>query len=189
MPLTTLDPTTALVLIDLQTGIAGRPAAHPVAGVVAQAARLASAFRVQGQPVVLVTVEATAPGRTEARPEGGSVSLPAEGTGLLAELDAQPGDIRIVKRTWGAFTGTDLEQRLREAGATEVVLAGIATSAGVESTARHAHELGFHVAFATDAMTDSSAEAHAASIAHVFPRIGVIATTDDVLAALEATAA
>jgi nicotinamidase-related amidase len=182
MPATTLDPVTALVVIDLQQGIVQRATAHPVLEVVQRAAALARAFRARHLPVVLVTVAGTAPGRTEqAR---GSTSFPPEALQLVPELDAQPSDHRIVKRTWGAFTGTGLEQHLRTLGVTQVLLAGIATSIGVESTARQAHEAGFHVSLAVDAMTDMSEQAHANSVARIFPRLGETDTTDAFLALL-----
>ncbi|HEX2863187.1 MAG TPA: isochorismatase family cysteine hydrolase, partial [Deinococcales bacterium] len=121
MPLTVLDPLSALIVIDLQRGIVAAPTAHPAEGVVANAARLADAFRRRGLPVVWVTVAGGAPGRVERaraageRPEGWS--------DLLPELGAQPEDLRVLKRTWGAFTHTGLNDRLRELGVTQVVLA------------------------------------------------------------------
>lgn len=180
----TLDPQSALVVIDLQRGIVGIPSAHPMGDVVANGAALARAFRAHGRPVVLVNVEGLAPGRlAEAMRLQG---LPDGWTELVPELEAAPTDHRVTKRTWGAFTGTDLEAYLREKGVTQVVLAGVATSAGVESTARFAHELGFDVLLATDAMTDRSAEAHENSVARIFPRLGELARTGEIVAALEA---
>ena len=179
MHTTTLDPKTALVVIDLQKGIVGLPTAHPAAEVVARAARLADAFRRRGLPVVLVNVAGVAPGRTEqARPVG---AFPEGWTELVPELNPEPQDHLVTKRTWGAFTGTDLLDRLRREGVTQVVIAGIATSAGVESTARQAYELGFNVTLATDAMTDRSAEAHLNSVSRIFPRLGETATTGEIL--------
>lgn len=90
----------------------------------------------------------------------------------------------MTKQTWGAFTGTSLHDHLGSLGVTQVVLAGVATSIGVESTARFAHELGYHVVLVTDAMTDRDAEAHAHSLRRVFPRLGETATTAEVLALL-----
>lgn len=117
MPATTLDPRTALVVIDLQKGIVGLPTAHPASDVVARAARLASAFRHRGLPVVLVNVAGVAPGRTEqARPSG---AFPDGWTELVPELKPEPQDHRVTKRTWGAFTNTDLLDRLRREGVTD----------------------------------------------------------------------
>ena len=184
MPITTLDPRTALVLIDLQKGIVALPTVHPASGVVARAAELAAAFRRHALPVVLVNVVGAAPGRTDPQPR-----RPAPGPDwaeLVPELAAQPQDIRVSKKTWGAFTGTGLEAALRERGVTQVVLAGISTSIGVESTARQARELGLNVALAVDAVTDTNADAHANSVARIFPRLGETGLTQDLLALLEA---
>ncbi|MEI9986744.1 MAG: isochorismatase family protein [Aliidongia sp.] len=141
MPVTTLDPKTALVVIDLQKGIVSLPTAHPTEPVVQHAAALAEAFRRRGLPVVLVNVTGVAPGRAEqAR---GTGQFPADWAEFVPALSRQPQDHVVTKRTWGAFTGTDLEQHLKTLGVTQIVLAGVATSIGVESTARAAHELGF----------------------------------------------
>lgn len=183
MPLTALDPQTALIVIDLQKGIALLPRAHPLEPVVANAARLASAFRAKGLPVVLVNVDAGAQGRTQAPRMTGP--FPDGFAELMPELNAQPQDHRVTKRTWGAFSRTGLEAHLRSLGVTQVVIVGVATSIGVESTARQAHEAGFNVTLAVDAMTDSSAEAHENSLSRIFPRLGETGTTEDVLALLE----
>ncbi|MET7905160.1 isochorismatase family protein [Streptomyces sp. NPDC005355] len=184
MPATTLDPNTALVLVDLQKGITGLPTAHPTAEVVENGARLAAAFRKRGLPVVLVHVVAGAPGRTDAQPNGGGGQYPADFADLAPELGREEGDIVVTKHTWGAFHGTDLDLQLRRRGVTQVVLAGIATSIGVESTARSAYEHGYHVTLATDAMTDIDAEAHRNSVEKIFPRLGVSDSTDAILALL-----
>jgi len=183
MPVTTLDTRTALVLIDLQKGIVAMPTVHPAADVVARAAELAAAFRRHGLPVVLVNVDGFAPGRTE--PQPARPAPPADWAELVPALGAQPQDIRITKKTWGAFTGTGLEAALRERGITQVVVAGISTSAGVESTARHAVELGLNVTLAVDAMTDRNLEAHTNSVTRIFPRLGETGRTQDILALLE----
>ncbi|HEY0217652.1 MAG TPA: isochorismatase family protein [Cellulomonas sp.] len=186
MPLTTIDPTPALVVIDLQNGILAVPTAHPAADVVRSSAALARAFRERGLPVVLVNVTGGAPGRTDVgRPPAGAVH-PDGWADLVEELDAQPGDHRVTKQTWGAFHRTGLDDHLRSLGVTQVLVTGVSTSAGVESTAREASAHGYHVVLVTDAMTDRSAEAHDHSVTHVFPRLGETATTAEVLAALAA---
>jgi len=185
MTIAPLDANVALLVIDLQKGIVGLPVAHPIADVVNNAARLADAFRSHDLPVVLVNVDASAPGRAEqSRLVTG---FPAGWTDLVPELNRQPGDHIVTKRTWGAFTNTGLEKYLRERGVTQVVITGVATTAGVESTARHAHELGFNVALAVDAMTDMNADAHHNSIARIFPRLGETGTTQQIIDLLDAT--
>jgi len=183
MSISTLDPNTALVVIDLQKGVVGFPLAHPIAGVLACAADLAAAFRRRGLPVVLVNATGVAPGRTE---QGRTLEgLPADWADLAPELNAQASDLRVTKQTWGAFTNTDLEGRLKALGVTQIVLGGVATSFGVESTARHAYELGFNVALALDAMTDMSLEAHDNSVARIFPRLGETGSTQQIVNLLD----
>jgi nicotinamidase-related amidase len=177
---TTLDPRTALVVIDLQKGIVGLETAHPTADVVARSATLADAFRAKGLPVVLVHVVDGAPGRNEA-PAGSGGQPPADWADIVPELGPREGDIVVTKRTWGAFHGTDLDLRLRRAGVTQVVLTGVATSIGVESTARSAYEHGYHVTIATDAVTDMNADAHRNSVERIFPRLGETDTTEAII--------
>jgi nicotinamidase-related amidase len=147
---------------------------------------MAAAFRRHGLPVVLVNVAGAAPGRTDANGSGRSAAdRPADWTELVAELDAQPEDHLVTKTRWGAFHGTPLDARLQELGVTQVVLAGIATSIGVESTARAAYEHGYHVVLATDAMTDRDAEAHRNSVEWIFPRLGESASCAEVVEMLD----
>jgi nicotinamidase-related amidase len=179
MPVTTLDPKTALVVIDLQKGLVALPTAHPTNEVAKHAGELADAFRRQGLPVVLVNVAGGAPGRAEQTRS--TRDLPDGWVDLVPELNHQPTDHKVTKRTWGAFTNTGLEKHLRDLGVTQVVIAGVSTSIGVESTARHAHENGFHVTLAVDAMTDTNADAHHNSITRIFPRLGETGSTREII--------
>jgi nicotinamidase-related amidase len=183
MPLT-LDAVPALVVIDLQKGIVAIPTAHPAFAIVEHCARLARAFREVGLPVVLVNVDGRAPGRTEASMPAGPRS--ADWSELVPEIDPQPGDVRITKRRFGSFLGTTLHAELQRRGATQVVMTGISTSIGVESTARSAYDLGYNVGFVVDAMTDRSSANHRHSVENVFPRIGEMGATADVLRQLAA---
>lgn len=185
MALTTLDPQTALIVIDLQAGIVALPTNPPTGGVVQLAAELATAFRRHGLPVVLVNVAGGAPGRTDQSPP--NVPRPEGWTELVSELDPQPSDHRVTKMSWGAFTNTGLEKLLKSLGVTQVVLAGVSTSIGVESTARSAYELGFNVTLAVDAMTDMRPEAHLNSIERIFPRLGESGTTREIIALLDSS--
>ena len=185
MALTTLDPKAALVVIDLQKGITAMPGVPALDDVIRRSAGLAAAFRRHGLPVVLVNVTGGPAGRTEiSRP---AFTPPPGWTDIVEELDQQPGDLLVTKRTWGAFHGTPLDTLLRERGVTQIVLTGVSTSAGVESTARAAHEHGYHVVLATDAMADRDAGLHENSVQRIFPRLGETATADDVLAMLDKT--
>jgi nicotinamidase-related amidase len=187
MALSALDPQTALIIIDLQKGIVSLPLVHPVAEVVKNARALADAFRAHSLPVVLVNVAGMAPGRTEQVRR--LRDLPAGWADLIPELSRQPTDHCITKYTAGAFAKTGLEEHLRGQGVTQVVLAGISTSSGVESTARQAYELGFHVTLAIDAMTDASMDPHIHSLTKIFPRLGESGTTQEVLNLLNSTRA
>lgn len=183
MTVSILDPKTALVVIDLQQGIVSLPTVHPIGDVVKNACALADAFRRRGLPVVLVNVDGDAPGRTE-QPRR-TTPFPAGWTDLIPELNRQPGDIVVTKRTWGAFASTDIEHQLKALGVTQVVIAGVATATGVESTARQAYEQGFNVTLATDAMTDMRPAAHDYSIAQVFPRLGETGATPEIIDLLD----
>lgn len=179
MPLTKLDSTAALIVIDLQKGILSMPTVHPASEIVDRAAQLARAFRERGLPVVLVNVSGRAPGRTDAGTP--KFSFPPDWTELVPELDPQSTDYFVTKQRVGAFIGTGLDDYLRQRGVTQVFLAGISTSAGVESSGRSAFDYGYNVVFVVDAMTDRDADAHRRSVEKIFPRLGETDTTDNVL--------
>ncbi|MGF6259146.1 nicotinamidase-related amidase [Paraburkholderia youngii] len=184
MALTTLDAKTALIVVDLQRGVVALPTApHSTGEIVERSVTLLDAFRRHGLPVVLVNVTAGAPGRTDQGRH--SADFPAGFADLLPELKQQPSDHLVTKRTWGAFTNTDLASYLQQQGVTQVVLVGIATSIGVESTARFASEAGLNVTLVVDAMTDLNPDAHNNSITRIFPRLGETGTTQEVLDLLE----
>ena len=192
MPVTTLDERTALVVIDLQLGIVSAPLVpHSAADVIASSTALAHTFREHGLSVLLVRVSFAADGgdvikgRNEfPHPEG----TPPQGWDqIVDDLTGHPDDIHVTKRNWGAFYGTDLDLQLRRRGITQIVLAGIATSIGVESTARAAYEHGYHVTLAVDAMTDIDADAHQHSLTKIFPRLGETGSTAEILELLAQT--
>ncbi|MER7922569.1 isochorismatase family cysteine hydrolase [Streptomyces sp. NPDC096057] len=195
MPLTTIDPTAALVVVDLQKGIVSALTDFPVTTAVQQTTRLAAEFRRHGLPVVLVNVTGRAPGRTDSparvRIDTGrsanATAPPAGWADLIDELDVQPTDHLITKRRRSAFHDTGLDTLLRDLGVTQVVLTGVATSSGVESTARSAVDHGYHVVLATDAMGDPDPEAHRHSVERVFPKLGETATAAEVITMVEAT--
>jgi nicotinamidase-related amidase len=92
---------------------------------------------------------------------------------------AKPGDVLITKRQWGAFHGTELDLQLRRRGVGTMVLAGIATNFGVESTARQAWEHGYSVVIAEDATSSYSAEMHNFAVKFIFPRISRVVESAD----------
>lgn len=185
MALTTLDSKTALIVVDLQKGISSYPTLIPANEVAKRASTLIQTFRLHHLPIVLVNVAGRASGRTEQTRTGSSFS--ADFADFLPELNQQPHDYVVTKKTWGAFTNTDLEAHLKSLGITQVVILGIATSVGVESTARQAYEFGYNVTLAIDAMTDMTEEAHQYAIAKIFPKLGETGTTQEIIEILDAT--
>ena len=183
MPLTALDPDTALIVVDLQKGIVSGNFIHPIGEVIDRTCALIDVFRAQSLPVVLVNVAGRAPGRTEQGPRS-NTSLSEGWTDLLPQLNRQPTDLVVTKRSWGAFATTDIEHQLKLRGVTQGVVTGVVTSTGVEATARQAYEQGFNVTLAIDAMTDIQAEAHEYSIRNVFPRLGETGSTQEVISLL-----
>ena len=189
MPITTLDPAvTALVLIDLQRGITAMPTQpHSAGDVIANAARLAVAFRAAGAPVITVRVAPSTDGgdvlRTDVDEPREPRQTPADFAEIVPQIRAER-DIVVTKRQWGAFYGTDLDLQLRRRHMTTIVLGGISTNMGVESTARAAQEHGYHLVLVEDAMSARTAQDHAFAITRIFPKIGRLASTSDVLAAL-----
>ena len=183
---------TALVVIDLQRGIVAMPTApRSSAEVVTRAVQLAAALRAAGGIVVLVHVTPSPDGKDGLRPvtdapaQTGGRSLPPDWADFVPELEPQAGDIVITKRQWGAFYGTELDLQLRRRGIDTIVLCGISTSIGVESTARDAFERGYIQVFVEDAMACRDAVEHAHTVATLFPRIGRVRSTAEVLAALK----
>jgi len=122
MSVTTVDLNTALIVIDLQRGIVDGNFLHPIGEVIDRARELIDAFHANSLPVVLVNVAGRAPGRTEQGPRN-SPSFAEGWTDLLPQLDQQPSDLVVTKRSWGAFATTDLERQLKARGVTQVVVA------------------------------------------------------------------
>ncbi|HMH25198.1 MAG TPA: hydrolase [Gemmatimonadaceae bacterium] len=181
---------TALVLIDLQGGILGRQTApHAARDVLARSVRLAERFRAAGGLVVLVRVSFSPDGGDRLIPPTDEPPPPAATQPgwdeISPDLGRDPKDIMITKRQWGAFYGTQLDLQLRRRGIRTIVIGGIATNFGVESTARDAFERGYALVFVEDAMAGLSNEAHSFAIKTIFPRIGRIRSTEQVLAALK----
>lgn len=185
---------TALVSIDLQRSNVGRDLApHTVADVVQRNQRIADALRAAGGTVVWVRVDLAAllslPADAPISRPPGSPVPPPEFSDLMSDLRVHADDVLVAKRQWGAFYGTDLDQQLRRRGIRTLVMGGIATNFGVESTARAAFDRGYELVFVEDAMTSLAAEPHEFANKQVFPRMGRVRSTDALLAAISAAAA
>ena len=185
--------TTALVLIDVQKGTLGLPLApHEPATVIENSARLASHFSQKGAPVVLVRVDFSKdfgdrPGGVTdipmVLPPNG---LPADWAEFPAALASVRPDVLIAKRQWSAFHGTELDLQLRRRGITHVVVGGLMTNFGVESTARDAWQHNYHAVIAEDASSSLSAELHDFAIRNTLPRVAQVRSTAEIIAGLEA---
>ena len=190
-PLALTPATTALVVIDLQRGIVARPTEpHASADVIRNATGLADALRARGGLVALVRVAYSADFRDGLRPEcddpgwARAGAPPPDFSELVPELGPRPGDLVVTKRQWGAFYGTELDLQLRRRGVRAIVLCGIATCYGVESTARDAYERGYTQVFAEDAMAALTAEDHQHTVTRILPRLGRVRRTAEILTAL-----
>jgi len=187
-----LDPkTTALVLIDLQHSIVGRQLApHSSPQVVQNGARLAEALRAQGGTVIYVRVKIdevlSLPVDAPTARDPNAPPPSSNASDVVPEAGFQQGDLLITKRQWGAFYGTDLDQHLRRRRIVTILLGGIATNFGVESTARAAFDSGYQIVFVEDAMSSIGADAHNFATQNIFPRMGRVRSTAEVLQALSA---
>jgi nicotinamidase-related amidase len=173
--------TTALVLIDLQKGVLARQVApHTAAAVYERSKRLAQRIRTAGALVVWVRVTFAGDFADALRAK---VDEPSNFRALPPGWDEFPeplhaADVIVTKRQWGAFYGTDLDLQLRRRAMRTIILGGIATSIGVESTARSAYEHGYELVICEDLCADLKAETHASSFKHIFPRLACIATSE-----------
>lgn len=180
---------TALVVIDLQKGIvANNTVPYSSSEVIANASAIAKKFRENTMPVFLVRVSTAKDGSDRLTPVADQKPFSSpqqpDWSEIVPEMGPSPDDIVITKHQWGAFYGTELDLQLRRRGITTIVLCGISTSIGVESTARFAFEYGYNQIFVEDAMAAMSADEHQATVSTILPRIGLVRTTQDVLSSL-----
>jgi nicotinamidase-related amidase len=180
---------TALVVIDMQKGIVAmdrKLEPYSASEVVANVSKLVKKFRELRMAVFLVHV-ASIDGRDMLRPivdqqfQWGSSQRPADWAEFVEEIKPTEKDIIITKRQWGAFYGTELDLQLRRRGIETIVLCGVSTNLGVETTARDAYQRGYNQIFVIDAMAANSKDAHEATLKFIFPRIGLLRTTAQVL--------
>ena len=175
---------TALIVIDLQKWLGAHYAPHSAEQVVDRASTLVQAFRKAGSFVGLVRVSSKdfndmpRPLLDQAPP---AMHLEPGWDEIVPEIGVNDTDHIITKRQWGAFYGTDLDLQLRRRGISTIVLCGIASGIGVDTTAREAFAHGYQVVFAIDAMTGFSEAEHEHVRKVIFPRIGRIRTTEDIL--------
>jgi nicotinamidase-related amidase len=189
-----IDPkTTALVVIDLQKGIVSMPSEpYTAAQVIDKTKQLRDIFHQIKAQVILVHVCGAPDGKDMLHPKTDSQMIRRSGLSkdwaeIVPELSPEENDLIIAKRQWGAFYGTELDLELRRRGIKTIILSGISTNYGVESTARDAYERGYNLIFAQDAMAARSKTDHEFSIKNIFPRIGRVRQTNQILTALKET--
>lgn len=181
----------ALVLIDLQNGIAAReisPSPYTSEEVIQNASKLVNAFSEKGAFIVLVRVS-TIDGKDMVRPKtdlkGTGMKYPEGWDNLVPEIADTKNAHIVTKRQWGAFYGTDLDLQLRRRGIDTIILGGISTNIGVDTTAREAYQHGYNQIFAEDAMTAVTKEEHEYVCKYIFPRIGKLRTTKEIVSSLK----
>ncbi len=181
---------TALVLIDLQNSNVNRELApYSAEQTVGNCVLLAQEMRNRGALVVYVRVllnELPTPLADAPMRPPGAAAPPYDASELADIAGVDANDLVVVKRQWGAFYGTDLDQQLRRRGIDTIVLGGIATNFGVESTARAAFDRNYTLVFAEDAMSSMDGEAHEFTCKHIFPKMGRVRSTRAVIDMLQA---
>jgi len=177
-----LTPKAALLVVDLQAGTAAGSFADPIDGVVANAAHLADTFRARDLPVALARATRLPVGRTAHG--GGARQLPPQWSDPLDALPDASGDLVVTKSGWSAFAGTTLDEQLHSRGVSTVVVVGVATTFGIESTVRSAYDLGYDVVVVTDAVTDMSRELHDDALSRRLPIMARLAAVDEIVEAL-----
>ena len=183
-----LDPQkTALVAIDLQNSLMGfSTAPYAVADVVKRNRQIAEVLRARGGLVVWVRVDLnnflSLP--VDQPRSFGNGPKPPELSEIAPSAGLQDGDLLITKHHWGAFANTALEEQLRLRGIDTVVLTGISTNAGVESTLRQGTGLGFAFVVAEDACSGQDGEEHRFAFEKTFPRLAQVRTAGQIIEAL-----
>lgn len=166
----------AFLLIDMQNGFIDGASPLCIAGAAATVPACAHALgaaREHGLAVFHVRRAYAADGsnveavRWEAWAEGGRPLSSADPMSLEcpSELAPAPGEPVVVKPSWSAFFGTDLDALLRAGDIGTLVLAGTTTPNCVRSTAYDGLARGFNVAILRDATSSRSPEAQEANLA------------------------
>lgn len=117
--------------------------------------------------------------------------------GFQVKPEAQPlaGEPVLYKNVNSSFIGTDLEQRLRDAGITALVICGITTDHCVSTTTRMAGNFGFETYIVSDASATferqgpdgrhyTARQMHDTALASLHGEFATVVTTKDVLDAL-----
>lgn len=183
----TLDPRrTALLVMDYQNGIVSRsPDMDVPLGRVVEAIALLRRLggtigyvRVGLSDEDIAAMPATSQFAAMLTPErraGLSPDSPA--TAIDDRVAPEPGDIIVRKSRVGAFSTTDLDRRLRDAGIDTLILAGLSTSGVVLSTIRDASDRDYRLVVLADGCADPAPGVHDFLVERIFPRQAQVTTT------------
>ena len=188
----------ALLLLDYQVGLAQEGEhclAPPLAaqvrerGVLAVAARVLAAARRAGVPVfhVRLAFEPTYRLRTnrlarfDLYPANGTMLAGSTEARIVTELAPDPTEPVIDKGCVDAFVATPLQAVLAAEGIRHVTLGGIATHLVVESTARHASDIGLQVRIVEDMCAAPDPALHEFAFARTLPLFGTVTSADELI--------
>jgi len=145
--------TTALLLVDIQNDYfpGGKMSLENMDAAAANAALLLAAFRERRLPIVHVRHLSVRPGATFFVPG-------TAGAEIHPAVAPRAGEAVVEKNFPNAFRATDLDQRLRAAGADHVVIAGAMSHMCIDATTRAAFDHGFKCTVAEDACATRALE-------------------------------
>lgn len=184
--------TTALVLVDFQN-FSVKLQTTPISAhqALANGVRLADACRERDVLVVLVRV-----GHPSNHTPHPNLPIDQAFSGfdysdnpmeICSALGPNEGDVIVDKYNWGAFYQTNLDAQLRRRGIATLIVGGLVTHIGVDTTMRQAQERNYAQILASDAVAAFEISQHEHVLQHVAPRLSKVRTTDQILAALNAS--
>jgi ureidoacrylate peracid hydrolase len=100
---------------------------------------------------------------------------------IVDAMDVAPDDLRIAKRRYSGFFGTDLDLRLREWGVEQVVVTGVVTNICVRSTVHDAYFLGYDVFVPEDCVSATSDREQASTLYDIDTHFGDVVTSEELM--------
>jgi gluconolactonase len=199
-----IDPKSAAMIIqDMQNDViidggafadSGAPAHAKSQNVVENVARLASAARTAGVPVIHVwyIVEQGAPGLKQNAPlfqgvkDGNALVRGTWGAASVDGLEPQDGDHIIEKMRMNGFYETRLDILLRGLGVETLIITGAWTNMSIEHTARHAADAGYRAVVASDGTSTVNDDWQRAALEYAMTNVAAVGTCDEIAAAFGA---
>ena len=187
MPLRLAGRSCAFIMIDLQVSNEHLPfQPHSFADVVRNANVVAAAVRSSGGLVVHTHVLLAEMLNLPADKPLPSTPASPDGAEFAAEAGPTHGDVVVTKRQWGAFYATDLDLQLRRRKIETLLIGGVATELGVESTIRAAYDQGYALVFVEDAISGAARDSSDFFMTKLFPQMGRVRSSVQVASALSA---